>query len=146
MLSAWFTSNLAPTAVETSLYFIAGKATSSTAGPLVGFAQDMRYGAPDMGVLSRNLFRDIRDPANPKIIRLAGVVNQGSRHIVLAWQEMPGVPTGDMPIFTWVLNLSGTIYNFQGRPRAGTAAGIIGYYITINPGITDGVKYEFNFQ
>lgn len=76
---------------------------------IYGFQDRIQYataGEHSMGSISTQLFRDVRDPQNVKVVRLRGLFTQQSAYLMLGWEDTAIAPTPDMPKFTDKLTLS----------------------------------------
>lgn len=116
MFTQWYKGgNVA--AVPQGLFMTVGAIpTGNGYGTCYGYTSDPHYlQMGDGGDLSYKFLRDIRDPANPKIVRIADIVMQQGTYLVLGWEPIAGVPDPSWPPFTWKMMLNnGTIYNFEG--------------------------------
>lgn len=126
---------------------LSGSTTTGVAGALVGYVNNIQYGeATSCGTVTYTLYRDIRDPANPKTVRLAGIFSQSSRYFVFVWEPLPAIPaTLDMPPFTLVMKVDGVIVDFTNAPVSGAGAPMDSRYLNGNMGWVDGQTHTIEF-
>lgn len=118
---------------------------TGTWGIVYGFNDNSNYGsgAPNgkAGDLTTTLYRDLNDPLNPKVVRIASISVQQRMYLVLGWEPVAVQPTADMPIATGKLELYGTVYNFNNGNTAGFIPPVVGKWIGI---ATDSIPWNAN--
>lgn len=128
---------------------MAGTTTSTGgAGVLTGYSRPGWYNAATpCGSIVTDLFVDRRVPANPKTIRLMGVVKQGSGFIVIGWKLEPGIPpTTAMPSMQGSLKIFGYTLSLASGSRPGVEAGTDGLYWTVaSVPMVSGQPFSFEF-
>lgn len=117
MFTQWYKGegNTAQTPPPSGLYMTIGAAVADPPyGTCYGYTSDPHYlGMGDAGALSYKYLRDMRDPANPKIVRIADIILQQATYMVVGWEPIAGVPDPSWPQFTWKMMVNGgTIYDF----------------------------------
>lgn len=112
---------------------VIGSATTNLWGLVFGYMSNARYGgAANGGTITYQYLRDIRDPANPKSVRIAGILFQQNNYIVVDWEPVAGVPDPNWPPFTNKLQINGgTTYNFTSAAAAGVDLPNLGKYVVI---------------
>lgn len=152
MIASWFQAGITPALGQWTgtIEFTAGSTTSSTAGALQGYSRPGWYNATaPAGTIETDLFVDRRDAANPKTIRLMGLVNQTNNYVVIGWKDEPTIPPSPtMPNFHGYLKINGRTFNLSQGTRPGVQSGYNGLYWTISggAGITTGGNFEFEFS
>lgn len=142
MFTQWYKGNTVNSGPPpTTLIMTIGSTPTSTLGTMYGYTSTPRYfGAVDAGAMTFQYLRDIRDPANPKTVRFAGLFYQQNAYLVLGWEPVAMAPTADMLPFTNKLKINGgTIYDFTSAPAAGFTSPNVGKYLSVGAG-------AFNWQ
>ena len=151
MLTNWFQAAITPSVGKWvgAISGVAGTTTSSGAGTLYGYCRPGWYNAAvPAGNIQTDLFVDRRDPANPKTIRLMGIVQQGVSYIVIGWKPEPSIPPSDtMPDFKGSLRIFGKVFPLSTGVLPGIQAGYGGlYWTTPNVGMVSGQPFTFEFS
>lgn len=142
MFTQWYKGNAVSSAPPaTTLIMTIGSISTSTLGTMYGYAQNARYfAANDSGASTFQYLRDIRDPANPKTVRFAGLFYQQNAYLVLGWEPVAMAPTADMLPFTNKLKINGgATYDFTSAATAGFTTPNVGKYLSVGAG-------AFNWQ
>lgn len=152
MIPLWMQTGMTPNLGEWSgkITFTAGATTSSTAGGLQGYSRPGWYNAATpAGTIQTDLFVDRRDAANPKTIRLMGIVNQGGNFLVIGWKLEPTIPpSAMMPSMSGSLRINGYALALIGGAHPGVEPGNDGLYWAgvQGAGILAGNTYTFEFS
>lgn len=134
MFTRWYKGNGA--AIQgpppSGLYMTIGAAPAvDPYGTCYGYTSDPHYlSMGNTGNLSSKFLRDIRDPANPKTVRIADIIIQQGNYLVLGWEPVAGVPDPSWPPFTWKMKVNGgTVYDFTNATSPSISAPCIGRYL-----------------
>lgn len=134
MFTQWYKGGNSRVTPASSVEMTIGAAAASGPyGICYGYTSDPHYlGMGDAGSLSFQYLRDVRDPANPKIVRIADIIMQQSAYLVIGWEPIAGIPDPSWPAFTWKMVVNGTdIYDFTGGGVPSIAAPCTGRYLTV---------------
>lgn len=134
MFTQWYKGggNATQTPPPSGLYMTIGGAVATGGyGTCYGYTSDPHYlGMGNAGALSYTYLRDIRDPANPKIVRIADIIIQQQNYLVLGWEPLAGVPDPSWPAFTWKMMVNGgTVYDFSAGSTPSISAPCVGRYL-----------------
>lgn len=129
--------------------------TTISWGVVYGFNDDPRYGTNTptgrYGELTTYLYRDIRVPTAPKVVRIANIGFQQERYVTFATEIVDTPITPSMPDLTWKLEINNTVYDFSQSPPAAFRAPVSGRYISVTAGSvpwnasTVGTRVPFKF-
>lgn len=151
MLTSWFQAGVTPNVGQWvgSIAGVSGTTTAGVAGTIIGYSRPGWYNAATpIGSIQTDLFVDRRDPANPKTIRLMGIVQQQNSYIVIGWKNEPTIPPSPtMPSMQGSLKILGKTFTLSSGTRPGVQAGHDGLYWTVpNIGMVNGQPFSFEFS
>lgn len=151
MIPTWFQTNITPAvgAWVGPITGTAGATTSNGAGSLIGYSRPGWYNAAvPAGTIATDLFVDRRNPANPKTIRLMGIVQQQGAYVVIGWKLEPTIPPSPtMPSMQGSLRIFGKVFPLATGTLPGVQAGYDGLYWTVtNLGMVSGQPFSFEFS